>query len=480
MAASKRATAKARTRPRAASRPKARGRIPPGRNGAGNAGFERYCRETFSPAAVFGKPEVLKGYRVLSCSQYILGPSCASYLGELGAEVIKIEAPRRGEPMRHSTPGNEGFLYPLSRWAPGSGTGLGFFGANFNESFVSLDFHRPEARELMSKLAAKVDVVVENYRPGTFDRWGIGYRQLSKINPRLIYMWLGGFGGWGPGRVRASYDILGQAQGGAFSITGIPEELGGSPSKHTIWLADYWGGMMGALQILSALYWRDTVSGQGTFLEYSQVHGVTRQLEYSLPLYGRHGVIRERWGNWDTELCVHGIIRCGKSSYPKSDNPQEQEEGYILISAYEDDAFARLCRAIRNDKLARLYKSHDVRVRPENQREIYAALEAWAADKTKEQVARILDRAGVISQPVWNAKEVASQPHWQERGSISWLDDPTYGDLLAQGPAYRMSETPPRVKWALKPVGADNEVIYGKLCGLTKDEIARLEADEII
>ncbi|MBI2879179.1 MAG: CoA transferase, partial [Candidatus Rokubacteria bacterium] len=156
------------------------------------------------------------------------------------------------------------------------------------------------------------------------------------------------------------------------------------------------------------------------------------------------------------------------------------EEGYILVSAYEDDAFLRLCRAIRNDKLARLYKTHDVRVRPESQREIYAALEAWARDKTKEEVARILDRAGVITQPVWNAKEVASQPHWRERGSIFWMDDPTYGDLLAQGPAYRMSETPPRVKWSMKPVGADNEQIYGKLCGLTKAELERLEAEENI
>ena len=450
------------------------------RVGQGEGDFERYCRQTFNPAAVFGKPEVLKGYRVLSCTQYILGPSCAAYLGELGAEVIKIELPRRGEPMRHSTPGNEGFLYPLSRWVPQSGTGLGFFGANFNEYFISMDFHRPEARELIYKLAAKADIMVENYRPGTFDRWGIGYRQLREINPRLIYVWTGGFGGWGPGRVRASYDILGQAQGGAFSITGQPEEMGGSPSKHTIWLADYWGGMMGALHALSALYWRDTVSGQGTFLEYSQVHGVSRQLEYALPLYGRHGIIRERWGNWDTQLCVHGIIKCGKSSYPKSDNPQEQEEGYILISAYEDGDFARLTKAIGQEKLVRLYKSHDVRVRPESQREIYAALEAWAKDKTKEQVAQILDRARIITQPVWNAKEVASHPHWRDRGSIFWLDDPTYGDLLSQGPAYKMSDTPPRVKWALKPIGADNEFIYGKLCGLSAEELKRLEAEEII
>ncbi|HEV8539895.1 MAG TPA: CoA transferase, partial [Nitrospiraceae bacterium] len=127
---------------------------------AATVDFETYCQKLFDYKTAFGKPEVLKGYRVLSCTQYILGPSCASYLGELGAEVIKIEAPRRGEPMRHTTPFNEPLLYPLSRWAPEAGTGLGFFGANFNEEFVSLDFHRPEAREAMLQLAAKSDVMV--------------------------------------------------------------------------------------------------------------------------------------------------------------------------------------------------------------------------------------------------------------------------------------------------------------------------------
>jgi crotonobetainyl-CoA:carnitine CoA-transferase CaiB-like acyl-CoA transferase len=166
--------------------------------------FEEFCHETFDFKKAFGKPEALKGYRVLSCTQYILGPSCASYLAELGAEVIKIEAPRRGEAMRHTTPFNEPFLYPLSKWIPERGTGLGFLGANPNEYFISVDFHRPEGQAIVKKLAAKADVICENYRPGTFDRWGIGYRQIKEINPRLVYCWMGGFGGWGPGRVRAS------------------------------------------------------------------------------------------------------------------------------------------------------------------------------------------------------------------------------------------------------------------------------------
>ena len=443
-------------------------------------GFEEFCRKTFDPKGEFAKPEALKGIRVLSCTQYILGPSCASYLAELGAEVIKIEAPRRGEAMRHTTPFNEPFLYPLSKYVPERGTGLGFLGANPNEYFCSIDFHRPEGQNLVKKLAAKSDVFVENYRPGTFDRWTIGYRQLSEINPRLIYQWLGGFGGWGPGRVRASYDILGQSQGGNFGMTGKAEFKGGSPAKHTIWLADYWGGMMGAVQILAALYYRDKISGEGTFMEYSQVHGVTRQLEYALPLYGRHGITRERWGTWDTQLCVHGIIKCGKTSYPNSENPQENEEGYILISATATKTsrvFARrLATAISPPSTPR--PKH--RVKAEAQMEIYPVLEKWAADKTKEDVANILDKANIINQPVWNAKEVATNPHFQQRGAVRWLDDPYYGDLLHQGPGYKMSATPPRMKWALKPVGADNEYILGKLAGLSPTDIKRLEDQECI
>ena len=157
--------------------------------------FEEYCQEVFHQKNKFGKPEALKGYRVLSITQYILGPSSAAYLAELGAEVIKLELPRRGEPMRHTTPYNEPLLYPLSKQMPEKGTGLGFFGANNNEYFLSLDFHKEQAKEIVKMLAAKSDAIMENYRAGTFDRWGIGYRQLAKVNPRLVYQWMGGFGG---------------------------------------------------------------------------------------------------------------------------------------------------------------------------------------------------------------------------------------------------------------------------------------------
>jgi len=207
---------------------------------------------------------------------------------------------------------------------------------------------------------------------------------------------------------------------------------------------------------------------------------VTRQLEYALPLYGRFGIRRERWGNWDTELCVHGIIKCGKSSYPGSKNPQEAEVGYILVTAHRDQDFAKLVDVIGRKDLAGKFAKHDERVKAQNQEPIYRAIEAWAQDKSKEDVAKILDKAGILNQPVFNAKEVAEHPHWKERGAVRWVDDPIYGDVLAQGPAYKLSDTPPRVKWTMKPVGTDNERVYARLGGKSMSEVAKLEEAEVI
>ena len=442
--------------------------------------FEDYCKALFDPKTAWGKPEALKGYRALSPTQYILGPSSVAYLAELGAEVLKIEMPRLGEPMRHTTPYNEPYFFPVSRWVPDRGLGLGVASANVNKYFISLDMRKPEAKDIMHSLMRKSDMMLWNYRPGTFARWGFGYDAAKEVNPRLIQVWQGGFGGYGQGRKRASYDILGQAQGGCFSITGQPKEFGGNPSKHTIWLADFWGGQYGATGCLAALYWRETQSNQGNYFEYSQVHGVTRQMEYALPLWGRFGVVRQRWGNWDTQLSVHGIVKCGKSSYPDSDNPQELEEGLILISAYEDEAFKKLCKAIGRDDLAKKYPTHEDRVKAESQWELYPELEKWAADKTKEQAEEILLKAGLNCQPVWNSKEVANNPHYLERGEIIWLDDPSFGEMCHQGVLAHMSATPRRIKWEMKPVGADNEYIYQKVLGFSMNYIRDLEERQVI
>jgi crotonobetainyl-CoA:carnitine CoA-transferase CaiB-like acyl-CoA transferase len=232
--------------------------------------------------------------------------------------------------------------------------------------------------------------------------------------------------------------------------------------------------------MLAGLYWRDTVSNQGNFWECSQVQGATRYTEYGLPLWGRSGVVRMRWGNWDTEICVNGIVKCGLSSFPHSDHPAEKEEGYICIQAYTDEDFAKLMNIIGRPDLGKKYASHDDRVEARAQEEIYPAIEDFCKDKTKEEVNRIMTASSILAQPLLTVREAANNDHWLSRGSLAWYDDPYYGDVFTQTTCYKMSETPPRLKHVHRPVGSDNEEIYQRVCGLSLDQIRNFEAKEII
>jgi crotonobetainyl-CoA:carnitine CoA-transferase CaiB-like acyl-CoA transferase len=436
--------------------------------------YEEYCRRIFDPKKTFEKPEALKGIRWLSCTMYIFTPHSAANLAELGAEVIKIEMPRIGDPMRHTSPFNEVYLYPLHDTRPLTGTGFGFMGANTNEYFITLDYHRPEAREIFYSLVRMSDGLTELYRPGTFYRWGLGYKQLMEINPRFIYVWGGGFG-YGPKVFGGSYDILGQAQGGLASITGFHEDFGGHATKHSNWVIDWYSGTLITVGILAALYWRRK-TGLGTMIEFSQVQAAVRATGYALPLYGRFGIVRQRWGNWDTQLCVHGIIMTGKSDYPDDPNPQLREEArYVMVSAFQDADYRELCYVINRPDLWEKYKTLKERLKPEAQIEIYRALEQWAADKTRSQVVEILTNAGLLAMPVMNDKEVYEFQHYRERGTIRWIEDPLFGDLLEQHgfSVGLLSETPRRVRWEWRPVGADNVKIYHELLGYPVSQIKK-------
>ncbi len=428
--------------------------------------YEEYCRKLFDPGNEFLKPEALKGIRWLSCTMYIFTPHSAANLAELGAEVIKIEMPRIGDPMRHTSPFNEAYLYPLHDSRPMTGTGLGYMNANPNKYFITMDYHVPEMREVFYQLVRMSDGLTELYRPGTFDRWRLSYRYLQEINPRFIYVWGGGFG-YGPKVFGGSYDILGQAHGGFASITGFHEHMGGHPTKLSNWIMDWASGTLITFAILAALHWRRK-TGLGTMIEFSQVQTSTRFTGYAVPLYGRFGVVRQRWGNWDTQLCVHGIIRCGKSDFPDAENPQDRLEArYVMVSAFNDADFKALCEVTGLKELYEKYKGHRDRVEAEAQVEIYAALERWAADKSRSEVVRILTDAGILASPVMNDREVYESEHYRQRGTIRWFEDPLFGDLLVHGTysAGLLSKTPRRLKWVWRPVGADNVKVYHELLG---------------
>jgi crotonobetainyl-CoA:carnitine CoA-transferase CaiB-like acyl-CoA transferase len=268
--------------------------------------YEEYCKKLFDVGNEHTKPIALKGIRWLSCTMYIFTPHSVANLAELGAEVIKIEMPRMGDAMRHTSPFNECYLYPLHDTRPMTGTGLGFTNANPNKYFLTMDYHIPEMVDIFYGLVKKSDGLTELYRPGTLDKWKMSYRYLSEINPRFIYVWGGGFG-YGPKIFGGSYDILGQAHAGLASITGMHEFMGGHATKCTNWVIDWQSGNLITCSILAAIHHRRK-TGLGTMIEFSQVQVPTRMLGHTLPMYGKFGIVRQRWGNWDTQLAAHGPI----------------------------------------------------------------------------------------------------------------------------------------------------------------------------
>jgi crotonobetainyl-CoA:carnitine CoA-transferase CaiB-like acyl-CoA transferase len=437
--------------------------------------FEEYCRKAFDPGNEMTKPAALKGIRWLSTTMYIFTPHSAANLAELGAEVIKVEMPRMGDPMRHTSPFNEAYLYPLHDTRPMTGTGFGFANANINEYYITLDYHVPESKRVFYDLVKMSDGLTECYRHGTFDRWKQGYRQVQEMNPRFIYVWGGGFG-YGPKIFGGSYDILGQAHAGLASITGTHEDFGGHATKCTNWCIDWYSGTQIAVAALAAINWRHK-TGLGTMIEFSQVQAATRMCGYTAPLYGRFGIVRQRWGNWDTQLCVHGIIMTGKVDFPDRANPQEKfESRYVMLSAFQDADFKDLCNIIGKPDLFSSYKSHKERVGAPAQMEIYKAIEDWAKDKTRSEVVKIFKEAGLLAAPVLNDKEVYESEHFRTRGTIRWLDDPLFGDILTHCTysAGLLAKTPRRLMWQWRPVGADNVKIYHELLGYPMSKIEEL------
>ncbi|MBM4276029.1 MAG: CoA transferase, partial [Deltaproteobacteria bacterium] len=288
--------------------------------------------------------------------------------------------------------------------------------------------------------------------------------------------------GYGPKIFGGSYDILGQAHAGLASITGTHEDFGGHATKCTNWCIDWYSGTQITSCIMAALIWRRK-TGLGTMIEFSQVQAATRMCGYTVPLYGRFGIVRQRWGNWDTQLCVHGIIMTGKVDFPDRDNPQEKfESRYVMVSAFGDADFKDLCDIIRKPDLFSRYKSHKERVGAPAQIEIYKAIEDFAADKTRSEMVKILKDAGLLAAPVLNDKEVYESEHYRQRGTVRWNDDPLFGDVLVQS-AYSaglMSKTPRRHKWCWRPVGADNVKIYHELLGYPMSKVEELYAKNIL
>lgn len=417
--------------------------------------YFQWTAALFDRAAIFDKPEALRGIRVLELTTLVLGPTTADFLGELGAEVVKVELPPGGDTMRYVTP-------EAMYWQNAS---IGFFPENHSKYHIGIDLHAEEGKSLFRQLAAKSDIMVENFRAGTLDKWGVGYRQLREINPRLIYVADSGFGQWGPfSQGRASYDAVAQTVSGMIGITGFP---GRPPILCGMFIGDWFGGLMGATAALVALHHRDR-TGEGQLVDFAQSEGLIRTLDWTWVRHGLTGQDRGPAGNRDEALVPADIF--------------STRDGYVAVAAARDAEFKGLCEAMGEPGLAAdpRYATLPERQKPEHMTALLDRIRLWAGKLASAEVEAAGARHGFAAVRVATARDKFEDDHLRARGSVWEYEDPLYGKMVEQGPAAKLSETPARIKWAAKPVGWHNQDVLNRLLGLSPSAIAALQERKVI
>jgi crotonobetainyl-CoA:carnitine CoA-transferase CaiB-like acyl-CoA transferase len=415
-----------------------------------------WAARLFDASVVHRKPEALRGIRVLDISVIIFGPATADFLGELGAEVIKVEMPGSGDVTRIL--GHEACFW--------KNVSVAFFPQNHSKYHIGVDMHHADGQALVRKLAARSDVLIENFKPGTTEtKWGLGYRQLRELNPRLIYVANTGFGQWGPlAEGRASYDGLAQAVSGLTAISGF-EDM--PPTKVGNYLGDWFGACLSALGALAALRWRDR-TGEGQFVEVAQCEGLVRALDWTWLYAGLTGRDRPKTGNRDPVFVPSGIFAC--------------RDGAVAIVAGTDAEFRGLAAALGQPALADDPRFASAATRREGAHAdaLDARIAAWCRDRSRREVEGAARAHGFAAAPVMTGADQYHDAHFRARGSVTELDDPVYGRVVDYGPAPKLSATPARHKWAGKPVGWHNAQVLKGVLGLTDAEIRDLERARVV
>lgn len=436
--------------------------------------YPLYLESMLKPGEAHKRPEALDRLRVLDTTTgMVIGHWCSSLLGELGAEVIQVEPPG-GDPLRQLTPfGRKEYMAKDNqREEP---VGLHFLHEMRNKLSVTLKLESKQGREVLKKLSVHADVLIENAPPGQFDTWGIGYRQLSKINPRLVYCWVGQRGQWGPLKDKPGMrDPVAQCASGFVHGTGDPKEFGGRPTRSGMWVADHVGGTAAAMGIVSALIYRERTSGTGQFIEATAAEGIIRILDYNWVWHGMDGSIRPRYGNWDLAINIYAVNPC--------------KDGFMMVGGGHDRLWYRIWKTVGDEVPAaeeeiiadpNLRNVSD-RLPHTRQVKTYTLLCEWLKDNSRAQAERKLIRQEVASGGVMAVHEVAEYPHFKYRGQVAEFEDQLYGPVLVGTPPCLAEKIPARLKWIGRPVGYDNEDVYRRLLGFTREDFARLGKQGVI
>lgn len=413
--------------------------------------YRDYLKRIYDPGRLFDKPEPLEGIRVLEVGYVHLGPAACEFLAQFGAEVIKFEG-RKGDLMRFVTP----YAFFYKNMSPGLEI------ENRNKYWVGMHLGEPGAREIFLDLVKKSDVVVDNLTPGRTAEWGISYRELREINPRIIQLHVSGYGSWGPWAKRNSYDAAAQSMGGLSAITGFEER---GPIKSGSWIADWITALMCAIAVTAALNYRER-TGEGQFIDYLQVENVIRWLDWTWLYTWKTGENRVRSGNRDLAVCPSDLFRCA--------------DGWVAIAAFSKPEFRGLCKAMERLPLYDRFASPRDRLKDENARELLGAISAWAASRTVDEVEDLGRFHGFAASRVLEAGDVYHGEHFRERSTVQEHIDPLYGPMVQHCCPPALSGTPGRIKWSSRPLGFDNRHVLSGILGMSEEAVKNLEDEGVI
>jgi len=388
---------------------------------------------------------------VLDISTMIAAPFGAALLGDMGAEIIKVELPGSGDTLRHVAP-----MY--------ADRSLYWSVLARNKCSITLDLRVPRGRALFLELVKRADAIIENFRPGTLERWDLGYDTLKATNPDVVLVRVSGYGQDGPYRDKAGFGTPAAAMGGLTYITGYPDR---PPITVPIALADYLAGLFGALGALAALLERQRNQQGGQSVDVSLYESVFRLLEAVIPAYGKNGKVRERMGN-----------RTGQSSpigsYRTSDGR------YMVLSVSTDRVWQRMIQAMGHPEWGAdpLLATNPQRTLHAD--EVDALVSGWFGEHSADEAQRILDDAGVPVSPIYSVADIFEDAQYRARGDIIQPEDPTIGAVPMPAVLPRFSRTPGEVRFVGPALGEHNAEVYGGLLGLSEAEQATLHADGVI
>lgn len=403
----------------------------------------------------------LDGLRVLDLSRVLAGPWAGQILGDLGAEVIKVERPGRGDDTRAWGPPylNDGQGAPTSESAY-------YLSANRNKQSVTIDITRPEGQRLVKELVAECDVLLENFKVGGLKRYGLDYDALAAINPRLIYCSITGFGQDGPYAERPGYDFLIQGMGGLMSITGQPDgEPGGGPVKAGVALTDITTGLYAAIAVLAAVNHRHQ-SGEGQHIDMALLDVQVATLANQAMNFLTSGTAPERMGNAHPNIVPY-------QTFPAAD-------GDIILTIGNDDQFARFCDAAGRPEWATDERYATNAARVANRATLIPALRQTTVMKTTNEWLRLLEDAGVPGGPVNTIEQVFQDPQVQHRGLRIDLSHPLTKSVPLVGSPLRLSRSPVRYRAAPPLLGEHTATVLTGLLGLDAGQLAQLKADGVI